>query len=207
MKNLNKKKLSESEILTRVKQGCKVAFELLYRLYKSKVYWTIRSKIDDPGAAEELMQDVFIKIWDKRADLDLDRSFGAYIRCIAYSRIIDYCRKTKRDRQMRENLQQIGTEICEEPMESELSRHEGEFLLNAIEQLSPQRKRIFMLCKLEGKSYEEVSSLIGVSTSTISDHIVKATKTLRNQLIAVNRRASILLIPFFFAKNILENII
>ena len=209
MKNQRKKKLSEAEILYMVKDGCKLAFEMLYRQYKSKVYWRIRSKIDDRTVAEELMQDVFIKIWEKRADLDLEKPFIAYLYCIANSRMIDFFRKAKRDRHMRENLQQIGTEISEEPMESELSRNEGEFLLNAIQQLSPQRKKIFMLCKLEGKSYEEVSTMVGVSTSTISDHIVKATKTLRNQLINVNRCASIMLVGILFTtiQEVLQKII
>ena len=209
MKNLQNNNFNETELLALIKSGSKLAFELIYRQYKSKVYWKIRSKIDDAAIAEELMQDVFIKIWEKRADIDLDKSFAAYLFCIAQSRIIDFCRRAKRDRQMMDNLQLIGTEISEHPMESSLSKNEGEFLLQAIENLPPQRKRIFVLCKLDGKSYEEVSAMIGVSTSTISDHIVKATKSLKNQLIDVNRSLCILFVPFLFIsiKELLEKII
>ena len=209
MKNLRKNNFNETELLTLIKSGNKLAFELIYRQYKSKVYWKIRSKIDDAAIAEELMQDVLIKVWEKRADIDLDKSFVAYLFCIAQSRVIDFCRRAKRDRQMMDNLQLIGTEISEYPMESSLSKNEGEFLLQAIENLPPQRKRIFVLCKLDGKSYEEVSAMIGISTSTISDHIVKATKSLKNQLIDVNRSLCILFVPFLFVsiKELLEKII
>jgi len=209
MKDLGKNKLKELELLALVRNGSKVAFEVIYQRYKSRVYWRIRSKIDDGVIAEELMQDVFIKVWEKRADIDLDKSFVAYLFCIAQSRVVDFCRRAKRDRQMMDNLQLIGTEISEHPMESSLSKNEGEFLLQAIENLPPQRKRIFVLCKLDGKSYEEVSAMIGVSTSTISDHIVKATKSLKNQLIDVNRSLCILFVPFLFIsiKELLEKII
>jgi len=209
MKDSGKKKISEAELLQWVKEGSKIAFDVLYREYKSKVYWRIKSKIDDAAIAEELMQDVFIKIWEKRAEIDLTKSFIAYLFCIANSKIIDFCRRASRDKQMMDNLQRIGTEISEEPMESNLSKNEGEFLVQAIEQLPPQRKRIFILCKLEGKSYEEVGGLMGVSTSTISDHIVKATKSLKKQLLHVNRSACILFVPYLFIsiKELLEKII
>ena len=55
-------------------------------------------------------------------------------------------------------------------------------LENAISKLPPQRQQVFRLCKLEGKSYRDVSELLGISLSTISDHIVKATKSIRNYL-------------------------
>jgi RNA polymerase sigma factor (sigma-70 family) len=52
-------------------------------------------------------------------------------------------------------------------------------LHRAIEDLPPQRQQVFRLCKLEGKTYREVSELLGISESTISDHIVKGTKFIR----------------------------
>ena len=53
-------------------------------------------------------------------------------------------------------------------------------LQKAIEGLPPQRQQVFRLCKLEGKSYKDVSTLLGISVSTISDHIVKGTKSIRD---------------------------
>ena len=209
MENLRNNKSNDAELLAQVKKGSKSAFAMIYKQYKTKVYWKIKSKINDAAIAEELMQDVFIKVWEKRADLDPEKSFIAYLFCIANSRIIDFCRKEKRDQQVMGNLQRIGTEVFEEPMESDLSKNEGELLIQAIEKLSPQRKRIFILCKLDGKSYEEVSKMLGVSASTISDHIVKATKTLKKELIHMNTLACVLFVPFLFCsvKELLEKII
>ena len=52
-------------------------------------------------------------------------------------------------------------------------------LQKAIDSLPPQRQQVYRLCKLDGKTYKEVSDLLGISVSTISDHIVKGTKTVR----------------------------
>jgi len=60
-----------------------------------------------------------------------------------------------------------------------ISRENHDLLQRAIENLPPQRKKIFALCKIEGKSYEEVSCELGISTSTIRDHIVKANKAVK----------------------------
>jgi RNA polymerase sigma-70 factor (family 1) len=200
---------SETLLLAEVRTGSKKAFEQLYRNYKFRVYRTIHKQISDDAIAEELMQDVFIKIWEKRSDLDLEKSFVAYLFSIAGSRVVDYCRKAKRDQAIKANLQLIASEISEEPLESTFSREEDDLLARAIEQLPPQRKKIFLLCKLEGKSYEEVSRLYGVSTSTISDHIVKATKFLRKCLVNTPAANCILFVPFLFVsvKSILEKII
>ena len=62
-------------------------------------------------------------------------------------------------------------------------------LQKAVEELPPQRQQVFRLCKLEGKSYKEASEVLGISASTISDHIVKATKTIRDYFRNRNIRA------------------
>ena len=64
-----------------------------------------------------------------------------------------------------------------------ISKENSGILYQAIELLPPKRKLVFRLCKLEGKTYEEVSLLLGISLSTISDHIVKANLFIKSQLL------------------------
>jgi len=63
-----------------------------------------------------------------------------------------------------------------------MEKENSALLQNAIDSLSPQRRQVFMLCKVNGKSYKEVSELLGISVSTISNHIVKSTKIIRAYL-------------------------
>lgn len=209
MNNPQKKIEAEVIMLAGVRSGCKRAFEQIYSLYKFRVYSAIRKQINDTAAAEELTQDVFVKIWEKKTQLDLEKSFAAYVFRIANSRVVDYCRKLKRDKEIINNMLLIATEISDEPMESDFSKDENDCLQNAIDELSPQRKKIFILCKLEGKSYEEVGKLMGVSTSTISDHIVKATKSLRKNMVMNRFVYCLFFVPSLFIsiKPLLEKII
>jgi len=67
--------------------------------------------------------------------------------------------------------------------EDVINKESSAILYHAIEQLPPKRKLIFRLCKVEGKSYEEVGLQLGISPSTISDHIVKANLFIKDQII------------------------
>ena len=83
---------------------------------------------------------------------------------------------------MQARLLTVATEHYEHIEEMLLRKENNHLLQKAIDSLSPQRQLVFRLCKLEGKSYDEVSQQLGISTSTISDHIVKANKTIREYL-------------------------
>lgn len=198
MGKIRKINYNESELLMDVKLGSRCAFEQLYDLHRLVIYNNLRRLIRDEGIVKEILQDVFMKIWERRTELEPERSFRAYLFRIARNMVMDYYRKVKREKQLVDNLQVFASEVNGEPIESVISRDEEELLMGAIETLSPQRKRIFMLCKLEGKSYDEVTQILGVSSSTISDHIVKATKTIRHQLICQTKTGCILFVPFLF---------
>jgi RNA polymerase sigma-70 factor (ECF subfamily) len=94
----------------------------------------------------------------------------------------DFLRQSIRDQKRRDYLLIAASEKYTHIEEGLLSKENMNIILAAIESLPPQRKQVFKLCKIEGLSYEEVSVRLGISTSTISDHIVKATRSLRNQM-------------------------
>lgn len=200
MGKIRKTNYTESELLMDVKLGSRRAFEQLYNLHRLMIYDNLRRLIRDEGIVKEILQDVFLKIWERRTELDPDKSFRAYLFRIARNMVMDYYRKVKREKKLVDNLQVFASEVSDQPMESVISSDEEELLMGAIATLSPQRKRIFMLCKLEGKSYEEVSQILGVSSSTISDHIVKATRTIRHRLICQTKTGCILFVPFLFER-------
>ncbi len=94
----------------------------------------------------------------------------------------DFLRQAVRDQKRRDYLLIAASEKYTHIEEGLLSKENMNIILSAIESLPPQRKQVFKLCKIEGLSYEEVSAQLGISTSTISDHIVKATRSLRVQM-------------------------
>ena len=171
---------SEQELLVKLTEGSEYAFEQLYLIYSPKIYRKILQLVKQSAVAEELLQDVFVKIWEKRESLDNQKSFKSYLYTIAKNIVVDLFRRAALDRQMLEKFIVDNTELYY-PFDGIDDRDlkSKAIIQKALDKLPPQRKRIYTLIKLEGKSYEEVAEMLVISTSTINDHVVKATKSLK----------------------------
>lgn len=172
--------LNENELLVKLAEGDDHAFEQLYLIYSPRIYQKILQLVKQPALAEELLQDLFVKVWEKRATLDNQKSFKSYLYTIAKNLVVDFFRKAALDRQMLEKCIVENTEIYypfEGLDESDAARKA--IIQKALATLPPQRKKIYSLIKLEGKSYEEVAVLLNISTATVNDHVVKGTKALK----------------------------
>ena len=187
----------EKELLLLLKDGHEPAFEKIYNLYSSRLFGNIYKIVKSESTAQELLQEVFIKLWNNRANIDPEKSFRSYLFRIAENNVYDFFRKAARDKKMQARLLAVATEHYEHIEEMMLRKENNSMLEKAINSLSPQRQQVFRLCKLEGKSYSEVSRELGISASTISDHIVKANKAVREYLFE-NMDMSILLICLLF---------
>lgn len=177
---------NEKNLLTAIKNGDKKAFEQLYHQYKRLIYHNIYKLVHIHEVTEELTQDVFIKIWQQREMLAVEKSFPAFLYRIAGNLTIDFYRRAAQDKKLRENLMQIASEFYN-PLEVDITTRENvDKVQSAMRQLPPRRREVFTLCKLEGRSYLEVAALLGISAGTVNDHIVKATKFLRKELMKNN---------------------
>ncbi|MFT3705670.1 MAG: sigma-70 family RNA polymerase sigma factor [Agriterribacter sp.] len=170
---------NEIKLLSQVREGDVKAFECVYNMYSGRLYGNILKLVKSPLIAEELLQDIFQRVWEHRKNIDTTRSFKSYLFTIAKNLVCDYFNNASRQRlvdrylQVQEEKQLMRVEHVLEEKESEL------ILRNAVRQLPPQRKLVYTLCKIEGKSYEDVSKALNISVSTISDHIVKASKSIK----------------------------
>jgi len=188
----------ERELLSQLKQGNEQAFEKIYKLYSSRLFGNVFKMVKSETTTQEILQDVFIKIWSNRASIDLDKSFRSYLFRIAENKVYDFFRKASRDTTIQAQLFAAATEEYEH-IETMIHTKENALLLKkAIDSLSPQRQQIFRSIKLDNKSYEEVSRQLGISVSTISDHIVKANKAIREYIFTHNDMA-IILFCFLFS--------
>ena len=188
----------ERELLSLLKQGNEQAFEKIYKSYSSRLFGNVFKMVKSETTTQEILQDVFIKIWSNRASIDLDKSFRSYLFRIAENKVYDFFRKAARDKKIQVQLFATATEEYEHIETMIYNRENALLLQKAIDSLSPQRQQIFRLIKLDNKSYEEVSRQLGISVSTISDHIVKANKAIREFIFTHNDMA-IILFCFLFS--------
>ena len=167
------------QLLIALKSGDRSAFEKIYQCYSPRIYLNILKMVKSAEDAQEILQEVFIKIWEKRDLIDPEQSFKAYLFQISRFTVYNFLRKTNLDKKLRAYLSRESSELYTHIEETIACRESDQFVLNSIEELPPQRKQIYKLCKLEGRSYTEVGKQLGISPSTINDHIVKATRFLK----------------------------
>ncbi|MCD0488094.1 sigma-70 family RNA polymerase sigma factor [Pedobacter sp. MC2016-14] len=169
----------EKALLTALKDGDAVAFEVLYAHYSKSIFRRLVRMVKHIPLAEELTQDVFVKIWDKRVIIDIEKPFYYYILTIASHLVNDFYRKAARDQRLQDEILAASAQLYN-PTEEFLFYKESEQVLNkAIDDLPPQQQLVFRRCKIEGKSYKEVAEEFNISTSTVSNHIVKATASIK----------------------------
>lgn len=169
----------EQELLAKLQSGDHAAFGKIYGIYSRRIYLNTLKLVKDEDEAQEILQDVFIRIWNARETIDSSRPFGSFLFSIARNLIRDFFRKAARDERMRQLLAERGSELYDH-IESAIDHKEtSEILQRAIDALPQQRKMIFTLCRVEGKSYEEVAAILGISVSTVGNQLTKATKTVR----------------------------
>ncbi|MDR2271087.1 MAG: sigma-70 family RNA polymerase sigma factor [Sphingobacterium sp.] len=168
-------------LLLQLAKGNQKAFETLYYAYRTQIFGRILKQVRSVEFAQDIVQDVFVKVWQNRAQIDVSKNFKSYLYTIAQSTVYDYFRKIASDQAKSEQLMILSKGICANDIEEEVSYKEMEKYLNDILDIIPERCReVYVLCKLEGRSYDEVSKLLNISTATINNHIVKATSIIKS---------------------------
>jgi RNA polymerase sigma-70 factor (family 1) len=190
----------EKEWLARVKYGDQQAFSELYQCYSERLYRSLLRLVKSEQMAEELLQDIFVKFWEKRETIDIGFSLQSYLLRIGENMVYDFYRKLKRDQKLLAIIKAAASDNYTPIEDSLLIEENTQLLRQAIETLPPQRRQVFEYCKLQGRSYQETSELLGISTSTINDHIVKATKTIRQFIFAHQKATALLLVLSVFEK-------
>ncbi len=174
--------VQDEVLLDALSQGSHPAFEQLYDRYSRRIYANLIRLVRSEAVAEELLQDVFMKVWELRATINTGQSFRSFLFQISGNLAIDFYRKSARQHTM-ELAKKLTEESTYDHVEKYIDFKEAEILLDrAISALPPQRQRIFRLCRIEGKSYEEVAELFSLTRNTVKDHMTKANRFLRELL-------------------------
>lgn len=172
----------EKDLVAQLRIGNEAAFTSLYNCYSTQLFTKIMRMVNNREVASELLQDLFMKIWERREQVNPGQPFKSYLYTVGVNLVYDHFRKAAKNKKLASHL--LATAIDHYIHAEEAVFHKDNLALvrNAIQKLPPQRKQVFKMCKLDGKSYEEVSKELSISTSTIRDHMVKANRVVREYL-------------------------
>ena len=185
---------TDIELIARIKNGDEVAFELVFYKYKGKLYDFVRRSLSEEGDPESIVQEVFVKLWMNRTELDPQQSFNGYIYTIARNEIYGYLRKQlTRKKYQEELLRQIVESTDNTNRQIEYQELET-ILTKLIDEMPEKRREIFRESRMEGLSYWEISEKLNISENTVDTQIRKALGFLKNKL---RNYYSILMLAFF----------
>ncbi|WP_242131154.1 RNA polymerase sigma-70 factor [Aestuariivivens marinum] len=177
----NISQLNTKEFITRINNGDVLAFEVLFRLYRPKLLYIASQYITIKEDAEEIIQNVFMKVWSKK---DIKTNLNGYLFSMTKNACLDYLRSKKQQLHLDNNLSQLEASINYVALSDDsasllIEKELNEAILNAIDLLPPKCKDVFIKSRIEGLKHKDISSEMNISTNTIENHISKALKQLK----------------------------
>ena len=187
--------IEDKQILDLLKIGDEKAITMMYEKYAEKLYISAYNMLKNKEASEDIIQEVFISIWNKKETLEVKTTLKSYLyACVAY-KVYSHFRKNKENFKV-ELLEGFNTQVQYLNPETKLIQDEFINHINSIiDALPPRCKQVFQMSREEQLSHKEIALKLNISTKTIETHITKAIKALRTSL---GKSYSIELIAFIY---------
>lgn len=168
-----------SFFLQKIAAGDHSLFKELFMEYFPKVKYFIRHLIKDEVIAEELSQDVFVKVWENRERLVGIQLLGSYIYKIAKNATLDHIARMRKEKLFIERYQSDTTYTIEENLYAE----ETELLIHLTVNIMPaQRKKVYEMSRKQGLSNDEIAAQLELSKKTVENHLNLALKEIRKTI-------------------------
>ena len=166
----------------KITQSDRKAFDCLFRHFYARLVPFACKYVKSKASAADIVQESFVKLWQKRETLDPNRSIKAYLYQMVRNRSLNYIRDHSKEKVGLEPLQKRGIPAADNGQESKEPKGElPDFLAQWINELPSRQQEAFKLSRFEGLDHEEVAEVMGISPNTVNNHIVAALETLRNR--------------------------
>jgi RNA polymerase sigma-70 factor (family 1) len=173
---------SDSTVITLLKEGSEKVFEKVFKDHFKSLHAYAYTFLRDDELAEEVVQNVFCRIWEKREQLKTDGSLKAYLYRAVHNESLNYLKHQKVKANFEVyytgQMEQQEGQSAEKVMTTELERH----IREAINELPQQCRTIFQLSRFEQLKYQQIADQMGLSVKTIENQMGKALKLMRLKL-------------------------
>jgi RNA polymerase sigma-70 factor (ECF subfamily) len=172
---------SDEWLMGQVRRGKRDALEKLVRRFASPLLTFIERMVGDRHRSEELFQEVFLRVWTRRKQYKLDRSFRAWLYAIAANR----CRDEFRKRSTHEvTAPEIETTPTDDPSATQtaIATETATIVFTAVTLLPPQQRTIVVLRTWNGLSFGEIAEIVGTAESTVRSNMHRGLASMRRYL-------------------------
>ncbi len=187
-------------ILLRLSNDDEKAFEFIYWKYNVHVYNFANSLLYSPKIAQDITQNVFLKIWEKRHEINPEQNFNAYLFTIARNMVY---KETEQKLLAEQSLRQLQEEedVLDMSTIQTLDYHFTEELCRSlVEELPPARREIFKLSRFERLSNKEIALRLSISERTVETQLYRATRFLKRKLLS-DEGLGLLILLFIIQSN------
>lgn len=187
-------------ILLRLSNDDEKAFEFIYWKYNAHVYNFANSLLYSPKIAQDITQNVFLKIWEKRHEINPEQNFNAYLFTIARNMVYKETEQKLLSEQSFRQLQE-GEDVLDMSTIQTLDYHFTEELCRSlVEELPPARREIFKLSRFERLSNKEIALRLSISERTVETQLYRATCFLKRKLLS-DEGLGLLILLFIIQSN------
>ena len=173
--------LKEKQLLASLKNGEKSAINILFQSYHAVLCSVAFRLIRDRDVAKDIVQDVFIKVWNNRHSIEINYSFSAYLRRSVVNTSLNYLEKNQRNRHVALETLNVHPEASPADQSHTFSELSNQ-VEKAIQNLPVRTRAVFVLIRQEEMSYKELGESLQISTKAVEKEMMKALRRLRQNL-------------------------
>lgn len=170
-----------TSFVKRLRNGDHICFNHIYVQMSDIVFRNIKRLVHDDTEAEDILQDVFVTLWNNRAQLLFEQKIDGWLFYTSYYKSMEFLKKSIRHHivLMNDGDQMADIKESESAVDEHVYAQRVEILRAGIDQLSNQRKEAFVLCRMQGLSYNDAAETMGISPQSVKDYVKMATKLVR----------------------------
>ncbi|WP_343702034.1 RNA polymerase sigma-70 factor [Chitinophaga sp.] len=173
---------TDKELFHLIAEGNEAAFSRLFHRYFNTLYAAMLRYTKVPDDAEDIVQSVFVKLWEKRSMMPAIEKPLGWMFMAARNEFLDRFRKRSAEAGYQQYLKDIFDEERNTPEHLLLLRQKEELWKKAMMRLSPQQRESFLLNREAGLTYDEIALKMGIARTTVKEHISRALRSIRSYL-------------------------
>jgi RNA polymerase sigma-70 factor (ECF subfamily) len=168
-------------------------FRDLFKKHEYRLHTLVLKLTRSDQYARDIIQEVFLKLWEHRAQLHTIQNVEAWLYRLTENKVIDFLRKAAADNRLKEAIWKNQPDNLNETEDNVVAREYGQIIQKAVDQLPPQRKLIYQLNREKGLNYQEIADRLAISKHTVKNQLSTALQSIRLFLL----RSARLFLPFF----------
>lgn len=162
-----------TDLASRLRNNDINAFNTLYWEYHGAIYANALKLIKDPIIAEDIVQEVFVTLWGKRHTIDPEQDIAGWLFVVSHHKTVDQLKQKIRHALVQKKLS-IAGESNSITVNTELKEDQLTTIEEAVDQLSPQKRKVFELCKVQGRTYKKAAEELHISKYTVKEYLSEA---------------------------------